>query len=191
MNELKTFIYKDTRVRTVEINGEPWFVLKDVCEILELSTPARVAERLDEDEKGMSLIHTLGGAQEMTVINESGLYNVILRSDKPEARPFRKWVTSEVLPTIRRTGGYLLNGISIIDDPSKVASLINSLRGVMKDQRSAPAKIATMAEGICRQFGITIPPDFVEVSPWEQLTIDRKGDTMRKQTQDKEILNVH
>ncbi len=176
MNELKTFIYKDTRVRTVEINGEPWFVLKDVCEILELSTPARVAERLDEDEVSQThIIDGLGRKQETTIINESGLYNVILRSDKPEARPFRKWVTSEVLPTIRRTGGYLLNGISIIDDPSKVASLINSLRGVMKDQRSAPAKIATMAEGICRQFGITIPQDFVEVSPWEQLKLTNDG----------------
>ena len=106
MNELQIFTYNNAQVRTVEINGEPWFVLKDVCDILGLGTTARVAERLDDDEKGMSQIHTPGGKQEMTVISESGLYNVILRSDKPEAKPFRKWVTAEVLPTIRKTGSY-------------------------------------------------------------------------------------
>lgn len=106
MNELQTFTYNSAQVRTVEKGGEPWFVLKDVCEILGLGTPARVAERLDDDEKGMSQIHTPGGKQEMTIISESGLYNVILRSDKPEAKPFRKWVTGEVLPSIRKTGSY-------------------------------------------------------------------------------------
>lgn len=106
MNELQTFTYNKSPVRTVEINNEPWFVLKDVCDILELGSPHKVAERLDEDEKGRNLIPTLGGKQEMTVISESGLYNVILRSDKPEAKPFRKWVTSEVLPSIRKTGSY-------------------------------------------------------------------------------------
>ena len=68
---------------------------------------ARVAERLDPDEKGRNLIPTPGGNQETTIINESGLYNVILRSDKPEAKPFRKWVTTEVLPTIRKHGAYM------------------------------------------------------------------------------------
>lgn len=107
MNELQTFTYNNIQFRTITMNdGEKWFVLKDVCDILGLSTPARVAERLDEDEKGMSLIHTPGGKQEMTVISESGLYNVVLRSDKPEAKPFRKWVTAEVLPAIRKTGSY-------------------------------------------------------------------------------------
>ncbi len=107
MNELQVFRYQDNEVRTVEINDEPWFVLKDVCAVLGLSTPARVAERLDSDEVSQThLTDSLGREQETTIINESGLYNVILRSDKPEAKPFRKWVTSEVLPTIRKTGGY-------------------------------------------------------------------------------------
>lgn len=118
MNELQTFTYNNSQVRTVDKNGEPWFVLKDVCDILGLGTPARVAERLDEDEKGMSSIHTLGGKQEMTVISESGLYNVILRSDKPEAKPFRKWVTSKVLPAIRKTGAY-----NSKDKPSKALEI--------------------------------------------------------------------
>lgn len=107
MNEMQVFTYQESQVRTVQKGGEPWFVLKDVCEVLHLSTPARVAERLDPDEKGVSQTHTPGGVQDMTIINESGLYTVILRSDKPEAKPFRKWVTSEVLPSIRKTGGYI------------------------------------------------------------------------------------
>lgn len=89
------------------MDGEPWFVLKDVCRVLEIGNSRMIANRLDADEKGVSQIDTLGGKQETTVINESGLYNVILRSDKPEAKPFRKWVTSEVLPAIRKHGAYM------------------------------------------------------------------------------------
>lgn len=107
MNELQVFTYGGNEVRTVQRNGEPWFVLKDVCAILGIGNNRMASDRLDTDEKGVSQIDTLGGKQEMTVINESGLYNVILRSDKPEAKPFRKWVTSEVLPSIRKTGGYI------------------------------------------------------------------------------------
>ena len=107
MAEIQVFTYQHREVRTVELNGEPWFVLKDVCEVLGIGTPAKVAERLDEDEKGMSQIHTPGGLQNVSIISESGLYNVILRSDKPEAKPFRKWVTGTVLPSIRRHGAYM------------------------------------------------------------------------------------
>lgn len=107
MNELQSFTYQTNEVRTVQRNGEPWFVLRDVCEVLCIGSPHKVYERLDEDEKGRSQIPTPGGLQEMSVINESGLYAVILRSDKPEAKPFRKWVTTEVLPSIRKNGGYI------------------------------------------------------------------------------------
>ena len=108
MNEIQIFNYQNKQVRTVEKDGEPWWVLKDVCEVLELSTPARVSERLDWDEVSLThIIDSIGRRQETTIINESGLYNVILRSDKPQAKPFRKWVTSEVLPAIRKHGGYL------------------------------------------------------------------------------------
>lgn len=107
MNELQVFNYNGNEVRTIQKDGEPWWVLKDVCEVLGLSSPHKVFDRLDEDEKGRNQIPTPGGEQEMTVVNESGLYNVILRSDKPEAKPFRKWVTSEVLPSIRKHGAYM------------------------------------------------------------------------------------
>lgn len=106
---MKTFDYNGNEVRTIIKNGSPWFVLKDVCDILEMDTKQikKVADRLDDDEKGRNLITTHGGMQESWIINESGLYSVILRSDKPNAKPFRKWVTSEVLPSIRTTGQYI------------------------------------------------------------------------------------
>lgn len=109
MNKVTIFKYEENKlVRTMDISGEPWFVLKDVCDVLGLSTPARVAERLDSDEVSQAhLIDSVGRSQEMTIISESGLYNVILRSDKPEAKPFRKWVTAVVLPSIRKNGGYI------------------------------------------------------------------------------------
>lgn len=109
MNKVTIFKYEENKlVRTLNLNGEPWFVLKDVCDVLGLSTPARVAERLDSDEVSQAhLIDSMGRSQEMTIISESGLYNVILRSDKPEAKPFRKWVTAVVLPSIRKNGGYI------------------------------------------------------------------------------------
>lgn len=106
MANIQVFEYQNNKVRTVDVDGEAWFVLKDVCEVLHLGTTAKVAERLDDDEKGMSQIHTPGGTQNVTVVNESGLYHVILRSDKPEAAPFRRWVTNDVLPAIRKTGSY-------------------------------------------------------------------------------------
>ena len=108
MNKVTIFKYEENKlVRTMNIGGEPWFVLKDVCDVLGISNSRMVSDRLDDDEKGVSQIYTLGGSQMMSIISESGLYNVILRSDKPEAKPFRKWVTAVVLPSIRKNGGYI------------------------------------------------------------------------------------
>lgn len=113
MNDILVFHYKSSEVRTVELNGEPWFALKDVCAVLGISNHKMTAQRLDEDEVSLTdLTDSMGRQQETTVINESGLYNVILRSDKPEAKPFRKWVTSEVLPSIRKTGSYTMPKLS-------------------------------------------------------------------------------
>lgn len=107
MNELQIFNYHDNEIRTIEKEDGVWWVLADVCKVLDIGSPHKVADRLEEDEKGRSLIPTLGGQQDMTVINESGLYNVIIRSDKQEAVPFRRWVTHEVLPSIRKHGAYM------------------------------------------------------------------------------------
>ena len=109
MNELTVFQNPEFgEVRTLECNGEPWFVLKDVCDALGIKGAKDVVKRLDDDERGLTPIEDSAGRhQETTIINESGLYSVIMRSDKPEAKPFRKWVTSEVLPSIRKNGGYI------------------------------------------------------------------------------------
>lgn len=108
MANIQVFEYQDNKVRTVDVNGEAWFVLKDVCDVLHMDTSKlkQVADRLDDDEKGRYSVPTPGGEQATWIINESGLYHVILRSDKPEAAPFRRWVTNDVLPAIRKTGSY-------------------------------------------------------------------------------------
>ena len=87
--------------------SEPWFVGKDVAEVLELGNPRSTLALLDEDEKGVHTVDTLGGNQRVTVINEPALYALILKSRKPEAKAFKKWVTGTVLPAIRKTGGYI------------------------------------------------------------------------------------
>lgn len=107
MNDLQIFVYKEMPVRTVEKDGETWFVLKDVCAVLTLGNASEVARRLDLDEVSQAeVIDSTGRTQKNNIINEPGLYNVILRSDKPEARDFKRWITHEVLPAIRKTGGY-------------------------------------------------------------------------------------
>ena len=108
MNEIKIWNYESSEIRTIEKDGEPWWVLSDVCKVLEIARGTKVAERLEEDEvRQTSITDSLGRQQKAYIINESGLYAVILRSDKPQAKPFRKWVTSEVLPSIRKHGAYM------------------------------------------------------------------------------------
>ncbi len=102
-NELTVWNYGDNDVRILMIDDEPWLVLADVCRVLELSNPTIVAGRLDADERAK---FNLGRQGETTIISESGFYSVVLRSDKPQAKPFRKWVTSVVLPSIRKNGFY-------------------------------------------------------------------------------------
>lgn len=110
MNELKVFENPTFgQVRTVEIDNEPWFVGKDVAEALGYKEAAKaVRERVDAEDKGVSKMDTPGGKQEVTIINESGLYSLILSSKLPGAKEFKRWVTSEVIPSIRKTGGYTL-----------------------------------------------------------------------------------
>lgn len=90
----------------VDQSGEPWFVAQDVCDILEHTNSRMAIQSLDDDEKGVSKVYTSTGEKEVNIINESGLYNLIFRSNKPQAKTFRKWVTSEVLPAIRKHGHY-------------------------------------------------------------------------------------
>lgn len=123
MDELKVWNYNNSEVRTVNINNEPWWVLTDVCKVLELSNATKVAQRLEEDERSN---FKLGRQGEATIINESGLYSVILRSDKPQAKPFRKWVTSEILPSIRKTGMYATD--ELLNNPDLAIKAFTALK---------------------------------------------------------------
>lgn len=101
-----SFNFVARSVRIVMIDDCPWFVATDVCAVLEYRMASDMTRFLDDDEKGTHIMRTPGGDQEATIINESGLYAAILKSRKPEAKKFKKWVTSEVLPALRRTGRY-------------------------------------------------------------------------------------
>lgn len=102
------FDFEGAAVRVITQDDGPRFVLADVCRVLEIGNTSDAARRLDDDEKGVDSIDTPSGVQQMTIINESGLYSLILTSRKAAAKRFRKWVTAEVLPAIRRTGGYIV-----------------------------------------------------------------------------------
>ena len=122
-NEIKIFENEEFgSVRTMEINGVPYFVGKDVAEILGyVETAKAIREHVDEDDKGVSVLDTPGGKQKMTIINESGLYSLILSSKLPNAKKFKRWVTSEVLPAIRKTGSYSIQSKPdsyTIEDPA-------------------------------------------------------------------------
>ena len=108
MSTVVPFNFHGTQVRVIERDDEPWFVLADLCKVLEIRNARDVAGRLDEDQKGVGQIDTPGGKQRTTIVNESGMWDVVLRSDKPEAKPLRRWLTGEVLPSIRKTGSYAL-----------------------------------------------------------------------------------
>lgn len=133
MNEMQIFTYNETPIRTIEQDGELWWVLVDVCRVLEIGNPTMAAERMDGDEVSKTeVIDSMGRAQTANVINEAGLYSLILRSNKDEAKAFKRWVTHEVLPSIRRNGAYALNGAAArpltVDDYLTAAKVIGSCR---------------------------------------------------------------
>ena len=154
--EIQSFTFPVTghSVRVVKIDGEPWWVAKDVCDALGVDVSQ--TRRLDDDEKGLYLIHTPGGSQKVTVINESGLYALVLTSRKPEAKAFKKWVTSEVLPSIRKTGGYSAVPQKALDlsDPAVLLPLLQQYATEKKELSEQLAVAAPKAE-ILDQFNDT------------------------------------
>ncbi len=128
MNNLQIFEFEHKEIRTVIKDNQPWFVGKDVCEVLGLGNSRDAVSKLDDDEKGVEKVDTLGGKQNMTLVNESGLYTLIIRSNLPTARPFRKWVTSEVLPSIRKQGAYLTEDVvaKTLNDPNYILGIIQA-----------------------------------------------------------------
>ena len=117
-------------VRSILIDGDPWFVAADVCKALELEKTNRALSRLDDDEKGAHSVSTPGGRQRMSIISESGLYSLILGSRKPEARAFKRWITHEVIPSIRKHGAYMTDSLldALEAHPEAVPEYLNRLR---------------------------------------------------------------
>lgn len=140
MNDLINYEFEHEQVRVVIIGTEPWWVAADIAKVLGYARSQDMARNLDDDEKGVHILHTLGGDQEFTVVSESGLFAAILKSRKPEAKRFRRWVTGEVLPSIRRTGRYQLLDDETPRLPSPAledAELgkLNAAIGVMREAR--------------------------------------------------------
>jgi len=127
MSQIIPFEFESHALRVnLDAAGQPWFVAADVCAALELPETHKAIARLDDDEKGRNSIPTLGGQQEMSVVNESGLYNLVLGSRKPEAKRFKRWITHEVLPSIRKTGSYT-STTSVAALPSPTQDRVSSL----------------------------------------------------------------
>lgn len=141
MNELKLFENPEFgSIRVIERNGEPWWVLSDVCKVLELSNPTVVASRLEDDERSK---FDLGRQGDATIINESGLYSVLLRSDKPKSKTFRRWITHEVIPSIRKHGAYMTADTikKAMQSPDFIIQLATELKSEQEKNRQLESKI--------------------------------------------------
>lgn len=160
---MKTFDFAPgISLRVIKKDGEPWFVAKDVQTALSLTNIAATLALLDSDEKGINTVYTHGGPQQMNVVNEPGLYSLILRSRKPEAKTFKRWVTHEVLPTIRKTGGYMVPEVAV-----KVAE--NPMEAIARGLLKVSGKGATFhndrtLSGRGSGWCISSPPDHLSVA---------------------------
>ena len=164
MNELQIFNYGDMPLRTIEKDGEIWWVLKDVCEAISIVDHKSLPRRLDSDEVDQIPLMDKKGREQMTyIINEPGLYSVILRSDKPEAKDFKRWVTHEVIPSIRQTGTYSLtaprkpalpDGVTF----SSAVGFMRLTRRVMLDMGASPFDVGMMIKQTCEAISFPVPP---------------------------------
>lgn len=148
------FIFERATIRTIQIDGQPWFVAADVCTALTVATEQ--TRRLDDDEKGLRTVQTPGGPQEMLIINESGLYSLILTSRKPSAKRFKRWVTGEVLPTIRKTGAYGIQAAPAVPQSLSAALRLAADQADLIEQQQAQLAIAApKADALDRIAGAT------------------------------------
>ena len=151
MSQIIPFEFESHALRVnLDAAGQPWFVAADVCAALELPDTHKAIARLDDDEKGRNSIPTPGGQQDMSVVNESGLYNLVLGSRKPEAKRFKRWITHEVLPSIRKTGSYT-SATSVAALPSPTQDRVSSLLLIGE----AVAKVPGVKHGIAMAATLT------------------------------------
>lgn len=162
MNELKVFENQEFgQIRIITIDGEPWFVGKDVADVLGYSETNAMTRRLDEEDFISTKLTDMN--MKSILINESGLYIAILGSHLPSAKKFKHWVTHEVLPAIRKTGQYQAVGYQPkATSVGEIVNLINMTRQLMKDQGCGPKEIAIAIKKICDQFNISLPECFIK-----------------------------
>lgn len=173
MNDVQVFSNSEFgNIRTVTVNGEPWFVGKDIAEALGYSNASKaVMNHVDDEDKQFLMCditdsqngNVLTGQSKTAIINESGLYSLILSSKLPNAKKFKRWVTSEVLPAIRKTGHYEAPGYAPkATSVGEVVNLIKITRQTMKEQGATPTEIAKAVKEICEQFGVNLPQCFIK-----------------------------
>ena len=200
MNELQVF-NNDMfgNVRIILQDNEPWFVAKDVCDCLDLSNSRKALSRLEDDEKGVTLSDTLGGKQEMATVNEYGLYSLVMSSRKPEAKEFKRWVTHEVLPSIRKYGTYSVDIPRTLPDALKLyANEIeahNKTKALLEEQKpkvlfadAVNASHTSILVGdlakLLRQNGLDIGQNrLFEKLRQEGYLIEQKGESYNMPTQ--------
>ena len=172
MNELKVFENPEFgKIRAIEKDGGPWFVATDLCRALEPGEVHAAMRCLDDGEKGRCLIPTPGGKQEMsTIVNESGLYTLVLGRRKPEAKAFKRWITHEVLPAIHKTGSYSRHETYLPKETSAgdIAQLLKILRATMKENNQSPEVISRTVKMVCEQFEVMLPENFVKQISFQQ-----------------------
>lgn len=163
--QLYCFHGRDIRI-SIDENGRPWFVLADLCRVLGSRNPSNVANRLPEDEKGIDKVSTLGGIQKMITVNEAGLYTFLLRSNSPQAEPFRRWVTHEVLPAIRRHGMYATPSTveAMLNDPDAMIQTLQALKVERETRRSLEARAELDAPKVEFADALLSSPDCISVA---------------------------
>lgn len=188
MNDV-TIFRKDEfgAVRAVTLEGEPWFVAADVCRALGLGNSSKAVMPLDDDEKGITNSNTLGGEQKMVIVSEPGLYSLIVRSRKPEAKAFKRWITHEVIPSIRKTGGYIAGQETMDDDQLLANALMVAQRKIAernKQLEAANAKIQADAPKVLFAETVEKAEGDILVRQLAKLMVQRGYDTGEKRLYD-------
>ena len=163
-DEIQLWNYEGSKVRTITIDSEPWFVGKDIAEALGYINPRKaIKDHVDDEDKNTVTIRDgIQGNPNVIVINESGMYSLILSSKLPTAKRFKRWVTSEALPAIRRTGAYATRYTPKASSISEVVNLIRITRETMEAQGCFASDIAKAVKEICDQFNVRLPDCFVK-----------------------------
>lgn len=168
MSDVTLFDFNGAGIRTLtDQEGTPWFVAADLADVLGYSSSRAMSRSLDEDEKGVQKLHSLGGAQDFTLVNESGIYHAIFMSQRSEAKAFRKWVTSEVLPNLRKTGHHALEG-SALDAQMQQRTV--GFRSLFRAYGAKTPPLTAIIERTLRGFDAMaqaagLPPQYEGVGP--------------------------